>query len=141
RGGVGGLGVEVPTVVAGRGDEDVPGLGGGGQGIPEGRVEIVAAVAVVGDLGPHLDGVSQGFDRTAGGAAAIAAEELQGHDLHVPGDTRHADAVVADGADGAGDVRAVAVVVPRVAVVVAEVVAVDVVDEAIAVVVDPVTGD
>ena len=42
----------------------------------------------------------------------------------------------ADGADGAGDVRAVAVVVHRVAVVVDEVVAVDVVDEAVAVVVD-----
>ena len=56
-------------------------------------------------------------------------------------DAGDADAVVADGADGAGDVRAVAVVVDRVAVVVDEVVAVHVVDVAVAVVVDAVAGD
>ena len=73
--------------------------------------------------------------------AAVGVQELEGHDLDVPVDAGDADAVVAHGADGAGDVRAVAVVVHRVAVVVDEVVAVDVVDVAVAVVVDAVAGD
>ena len=89
----------------------------------------------------HLHGVVEGADGVGDGAAAVGVEELQGHDLHVPVDAGHADAVVAHGADGAGHVRAVAVVVHRVAVVVDEVVAVDVVDEAVAVVVDAVAGD
>ena len=56
----------------------------------------------------------------------------------VPVDARDADAVVAERADRAGDVRAVAVVVDRVVVVVDEVPAAEVVDVAVAVVVDAV---
>ena len=62
----------------------------------------------------------------------LAAQELQRHDRDGPVHAGHARAVVAHGADGAGDVRAVAVVVHRVAVVGDEIVAVDVADEAVA---------
>src|SRR5688500_10009185 len=58
-----------------------------------------------------------------------------------PGDTGHAGAVVAPGADDAGDVRAVPVEVGRVGVLVGEVVAVDVVGEAVGVVVEAVARD
>src|SRR5262249_15114969 len=63
------------------------------------------------------------------------------HDLHVPDDPGDAAAVVGHGADGAGHVRPVVVVVHGVAVVVDEVVAVNVIDVAVAVVVDAVAGD
>ena len=111
------------------------------QGVAEGLRKRRVAIAVVGDVGPHLHGVVEAPDGVARRAAAVGAEELQGHDLDVPVDAGDADAVVAHGADRAGDVRAVAVVVQRVAVVVDEVVAVDVIDEAVAVVVDPVAGN
>ena len=74
-------------------------------------------------------------------AAAVGAEHADDHQPGAPGDAGDPDAVVAAGADDAGDVRAVAVLVGRVAVAGDEVVAVDVVDEAVAVVVDPVAGD
>ena len=70
--------------------------------------------------------------------AAEEAQELERHDPDVPAHAHRAEPVVAHGADGARDVRAVTDVVDRVGVVVHEVVAVVVVDVAVEIVVDPV---
>src|SRR5688572_27490071 len=76
-----------------------------------------------------------------GGEPATGAQELEHHDLALPVHAGDADAVVADRADGAGRVRAVAAHVVDVGVVVVEVPAVDVVGKAVAVVVQAVAGD
>src|SRR5262249_52726301 len=68
-------------------------------------------------------------------------DELQWHQGDVPGDTGHAGGVVSRRADGAGHVRAMAVVVVRIVVPVDEVPAVNVVDVPVAVVIDPVRRD
>ena len=85
---------------------------------------------------PHHGRVVERRDGRRRRSRPSCAQELQAHDLDVPVDARHADRVVPDRADRAGHVRAVAVVVDRIAVVVDEVVAVDVVDVPVAVVVD-----
>ena len=67
-------------------------------------------------------------DGVVGRAVAAGVHELQGHDRRGPVDADDAHAVVAHGADGAGRVGAVAVVVERVVRVVDEVPADQVVD-------------
>src|SRR5262249_24139846 len=137
-----GGGVVVGGVVAGGGDEDVTGRLGALDGVEQRLREAAAAPTVVGDRRPVGDRVVDRRDGAGGAAGAAGVEELQGHQFDAgPGNAGDADAVVAHPRDGAGDVRAVAVVVERFVVVRDEVPAVDVVDEAVAVVVDAVAGD
>ena len=87
---------------------------------------------------PHHGRVVQRGDRGARRAAAARVEELQPHDRNLPVDTRDAGAIVADGADRAGHVGAVRVVIEHIGGVGGEVPAIDVVDEAVCIVVDAV---
>src|SRR5205814_340858 len=140
-GGVEGILIVVLTdaeevAVAGRGHVDVTGVAGVADRIVQGLREGITAVAIIGDLGAMGDRIVQGEDDVDGGAAVSGIYDLQGHDLDVPVDAGDADAVVTDGADGAGHVRAVVVVVHRIAVVIGEVIPVNVVDVAVAVVID-----
>src|SRR5207237_2152985 len=66
-------------------------------------------------VGLALDDVVDRLDGAFGRAEAALAHELQGHDLDPPVDARDAFVVVALGPDDAGAVRAVAVLVHRVA--------------------------
>ena len=90
------------------------------------------------EVAAHPRRVVDGGDGVARRSAAVAPEELEGHDRHGPVHARDTDAVVARGADRAGDVRAVPLVVEGVAVAVREIPAVHVVDEAVAIIVDAV---
>jgi hypothetical protein len=84
-------------------------------------------------------GVENRADPVRGRPVALCIEELERHQADTGAvDPRDADPVVADRSDRAGDVRAVAVVVGRVAVAVGVVPATPVVDVAVSVVVDPV---
>ena len=141
-GGVGGTGKQAlvgRTVVAGGGHQHAAGVGrlqrvlhgDGGGAAAEGHVDDVRAVVVgvedaLGDLGL--------VEEAAGHA------RLDGHELHVVGQTHHADVVVGGG-DDAGHVGAVAVVVHAAVASRLQIDAVDVVDAAVAVVVDAVAGD
>src|SRR5262249_30450271 len=75
----------------------------------------------------------QGRDAGDDVPRAAGVEVLDRHQADVPVHPDHPDAVVADGPDRAGRVRAVAVVVHRVVVVVGEVPAEEVVPETVAV--------
>ena len=77
--------------------------------------------------------VVKAFDGVGGGAAAAGAEEFTAQHANIPVDADHALAIVADAADGAGDVGAVAVVVHNFAGVVDGVGAVEVIDIAVGV--------
>ncbi len=103
--------------------------------------EPATAPRVARQVHAHLDRVVHRGGGVGGGARPVRAQELETQDLDVPVHAHRADAVVPDRPDGAGGVRAVAVVVKGIAVVVVEVVAVDVVHEAVAVVVDAVPRD
>ena len=81
------------------------------------------------DLRSVVNRVVERLDGIATCSRAARARNFRAMICDVPVHAGDADAVVAHGADGAGHVRAVAVVVHRVAVVVDEVVAVDVVDD------------
>jgi hypothetical protein len=136
------------AVVAGSGHEEHARIGRGLDRIlqrlgEEHAAAVVgkAAPAVVGDLGAHVGRVEDGVDRIRGEAVAIGGDELERHDPGAPSHAHHAAAVVAHRTDGAGHVRAVAVVVHRVAVAVGEVVAVHIIDVAVAVVVNTIAGD
>src|SRR5690606_29198331 len=100
-----------------------------------------AAPAEVEHAGAVGDGVVDGRDGVGGGAGAAGGEEFDAHDLGVPGHAGQSGGVVSVGADDAGTVRAVTVVVIGGAVVGVGVEAVCVVDDAVAVVVDAVVGD
>ena len=139
--GVVGRHVVVAAAVAGRGDEEDVGRVGRHDGVQQGLAEAAAAPRVAHDVDAHHRRVLDARHGVVRRARAAGREELQAHDLDVPVHARHADAVVADAADGAGAVRAVVVVVHGVVVVVREVPAVDVVDEAVGVIVDAVAGD
>src|SRR5262249_53555584 len=128
----------VRAAVAGRSYEDVAGNGGVDQGRVHRFVVPVPDPAVVGDRDALGDGVVEGRHGAADGTMAGVVEEFQRGHLHEPVDARDADTVVAGGPDGAGDVRAVAVVVHRVVVVIDEVPADQVVHVAVAVVIDAV---
>ncbi len=132
--------------VAGRGDEQDAGVAGRGDRVEQALAEAAAAPRV----GQHAqvdarvalgDRVVDGADGVLEGAAAAGVEELEGHDLDLPVHAGHADAVVAGRADGAGAVRAVVVVVHRIAAAGDRVEAVHVVDDAVAVVVHAVARD
>ena len=126
-------------VVAGGGHQHTAGVGrlqrvlhgDGGGAAAEGHVDDVRAVVVgvedaLGDLGLVEE--------------AAGHTRLDGHELHVVGQTHHADVVVGGG-DDAGHVGAVAVVVHAAVASRLQIDAVDVVDVAVAVVVDAVAGD
>ena len=74
-------------------------------------------------------------DSVTGSSRPVRIERLDGHDLDVPIDTDHSQRVVADGANGARDVRPVIMIVHRISVVVDEVIAVDIVNESVPVVI------
>ena len=106
--------VHVGGGVAGGGDEDDAGVARGGE---RGELRIgkagAAGLAVAGvdDVRAVADGVVHAAGDVGDGAAAGGGENFHGHDLDFPRDAGDGEAVVADGADGAGDVGAVAVVV------------------------------
>src|SRR5262249_46767682 len=108
-----------------RGDKDMPVGGGRLDRVGQGLVEGIAAPTVVRDRGAVVDGVVDRADGAVQGTAAAGIQELDRHDLDVPGDARHAGAVVADGGNGPGDVGPVAVVVHRIGVVGHKIVSVD----------------
>ena len=137
-----GRGLDVQGAVAGGRDKDVPGVTGVRDGVGERQIEPPApAPTVVRYLGAVRDGKVQGVDGPRGRSASGRVEELQGHDLDFPVHPGHADAVVASRADRPRHVRAVVVVVHRVAVVADEVVAVHIVDVSVLVVVDAIAGN
>jgi hypothetical protein len=109
--------------VAGRGDDQ----GALVLGILDGRLERCrvarAGRADVDDLGSGVGGVQDGLDHGAIRAAALGIQRLDRQDLDVPDDASHALVVVADGADDAGDGRAVRLVVLWAGRIVQEVVA------------------
>ena len=136
--------------VSGRSDEQDVALGsdGVGHGLREGAWP---AITVVG--GDDVDAarlqvarIVEAGHRIGDGAVAGCVEHLAGQELDVPVHAHHAQRVVADRADGPGDVRAVPEVVGRVATQTRErpaasgedVEAVHIVDVAVAVVIDSV---
>ena len=98
--------VVVVGLVAGGADEEVTGRESLAAGVVEGIVVGVAAPGVAADGGTVADGVADG-GRTVGGQNAAVTGDLDAHDADVPVDAGDACAVVADGADVAGAVRAV----------------------------------
>ncbi len=72
------------------------------------------------------------------GAASVGVEKSERHDAALPRDSGNAQAVVADGGNGSGDVGAVRVGVGGVVVFAEEVPAVDVIDVSVAIVIDAV---
>ena len=141
--GIMGSQVVVRGRIARRGHEQVALRAGHLDGVVQRLAVGAAAPAVVAQARAVLPGVFQGQDGVGREAHAEVAQEADRHDLDFPVHAGHALVVVADGADDARHVRAVAVVVHRVVgrqaqhgVVGAEVPAADVVDVAVAVVVE-----
>ncbi len=60
---------------------------------------------------PVVNGVRDGLGDVVVHPGVTAPQDLERHELRAPGHARDADAIVADRAGDAGDVRAVAVVV------------------------------
>ena len=110
--------VEIGRGVAGGGDEDDAGVTGGGDG-GEFRLRKPdtggLAVTGVDDVGAAGDGVIDAGGDVGHGAAAGRRKSFDRHELDLPRDPGDADVVIADGADRARDVRAVAAVVGGVA--------------------------
>ena len=98
----------------------------------------VAAHADVDAFVLQSGNVLEAFDGRGIGSAPTGIKGLAREDAHVPVHAGNADAVVADGANRAGRMRAVAMVVHGVAVAVVRVDPVYVVDVAVGVVVDAV---
>src|SRR5207302_7437620 len=128
--------------VAGGGNENDPGL-----------AQIVDGIMQ--RLGCETGGTPTGIDDSRGFAARVihapdgvgnetiarGVQKVARHDLHLPGHSHHADTVVAQGADGAADVRAVAVIVHGIAVVGNGVDAVNIIHETVAIIINPIAGD
>ncbi|MCZ7641096.1 MAG: hypothetical protein M5U12_36605 [Verrucomicrobia bacterium] len=137
----GGEGGDVGALIPGGGDDEEAGVPGFGDGVMEGAAAIGLSPTGVEDAGAIVDGVPDGFDDAGHGGFALVVEGLDGHEGDLPANPGDADAVVADGADDAGDMGAVGVVVHRIAVLADEVVAVDVIDVAVAIVIEAVARD
>src|SRR6058998_3802817 len=90
------VGVVVGPVIAGRSHDDHTVVAGVVDRGRHRRVVPAARVAVVDYLRAVGDRVIQGADGIAQVAAAARVEELEGHNLDVPVDAGHADAVVPD---------------------------------------------
>ncbi len=136
-----GVVVEILSHVAGGADDQVV----RGHGALDHLVEHARlgrpAPTVVADVRAVDNGVLEALGQIgAGGEATPVVDKPHGHDPHAPVDAADAQAVVADGADRAGHVRAVSVHIGHVVVPVGHIPAVDVVNVAVAVVVNPVGG-
>ena len=131
-----GCGVVVRAVVPRRGDEERVASVRELDRFQQALREVARRPRVVEHVGAVRGRVEDGADGVRGRPGPVAAEELQAHQADVPVHADDADAVVADRADRAGDVRPVPLVVCRVVVAVDEVPAAPVVDVAVAVVVD-----
>src|SRR5678816_79766 len=83
-------------------------------------------------------GIKNGIGGCTDGTIAACIQVFERHQLYGPGHPGDAHAIVADGTDCPGDVRAVSVVVERIVGVVHEVPAAKVVNVSVAVVVDAV---
>ena len=146
-GGIMRVGIVVTGAVAGRRHEEDPGVAAGLNGVVHRRTIPAASPAIVGHPnvhavgGPHHRGVVDRPNGIGNPPGSAGGEELQAHDRAGPVHAGHSLAVVACARDGAGHVRAVVVIVHRIAIIVDEIVAVDVVDEPVTVVVDTVSGD
>jgi hypothetical protein len=103
--------------------------------------EAAAPPGVVENVDALRQRVVNAFNGAGRRAGAVGGEELECHELDVPGDPGNADAIVADGSDGAGHEGAVVVVVHGIAAVVDGADAMDIVDVPVIVIVEPVIGD
>jgi hypothetical protein len=101
---------------AGGEDEQRVRAAGAGDCIPHRRVVAAAAEAAVDDASPARAREAEGVDDAGVEAAAGCVKDAQGHQRDVPIDACDTRAVVADGADRPGDVRAMTVGVGRIAV-------------------------
>ena len=136
-----GVRVIIKSVIARCSDEHLTRRPRCGNRGAHGPREAAASPTVIRQVETHGHCIVNGVERSTGWTRAACAEELQCGKLHIPGHARDADAIVAYGADGAGDVRPVTVVIHRVGVVVDEVPAVDVINIAVAVVINRVSRD
>ncbi len=84
----------------------------------------------------HLVIVIDGRNGSGNAARAFVGQELQCHQLDIPVHTGNADTVVAHGADGTGDMGAVAAAVQRIVVVGKEIPANQIINAAIAILID-----
>ena len=138
---VAGSEVVIGEFVAGGCDEDHAGAFGSDDGALEGRGEFWTGPACVHDFCAVEAGVIDAGDGVRGGAEAIDIEKFAGHNLDFPTNAGDAFAVVADGADDAGDVSAVAVIIGTIAGVVNGIEAVNVINDSVPIVVDAVAGN
>src|SRR5205823_10076759 len=83
--------------------------------IAQGIIATTTAPGVVQDVRAFGNGIVDTLDCVRGEPTAAGVQEFQGHDLDVPSHAGNANAVVTHAADGAGNVRAVEMVVPRIA--------------------------
>ena len=134
------VGIEVPAAVPCREREEGVRARGVRDGVGDRLAELRRTEASVDDVGAVVAGVLDGVDDVRVLEAPGRVRSPHRHDRYVPVDARDAGAVVAFGADRAGDVSAVAVEVERRVVVLDEVPAADVVNEPVAVVVGRVPG-
>ena len=142
-GGIRRRGVVVRELIARGDDEEDPARSVRLDGVEQGLGKSAAAPAVIGrdDIDPailHELHVLQAIDCIGRGPGTRGAQELARHEADRPVDSDDAEAVVPDGADRAGDMGAVVVVVHGIRVVVGGVDAEAVVDLPVPVVVDPV---
>ena len=128
--------------VAGGGNENDPGL-----------AQIVDGIMQ--RLGCETGGTPTGIDDSRAFAARVihapdgvgnetiarGVQKFARHDLHLPGHSHHPDAVVAQRADSAADVRAVAVIVHGIAAVGDGVDAVNIIHKTVAIIINPVAGN
>ena len=122
--------------VAGGGNEDDAGLAQVVDGVMKRlRGKARAAPTGVDDFCPFAARVIDALDRVGDEPAPRGVQKLARHDLHFPGDSHHADAVVTHAADRTTDMGAVAVVIVGVAGVGYDIDAVHIVNVAVAVVV------
>mmetsp|Transcript_23993 Transcript_23993/g.72067 ORF Transcript_23993/g.72067 Transcript_23993/m.72067 type:complete len:432 (+) Transcript_23993:1856-3151(+) len=117
-----------------------------GLGVLDGHAErwarAAAAPRIAQDLGAMRHGIVDGLDSVRSPPRSSRRQELQRHKTDTaPRHASHANAVVADAGDGARAVRAMHLVVPRVAVIVGEIGPVDIVDIAISIVIDAIPGN
>ena len=139
--------VRVGPIVARRRHEHDAGRAAGVDGVEQASFVAAAPPTIARD--PHVDAVGRphhrrvvdGPDGVGRRTGARRVEEFERHQRHIPVHPGDAGAVVPHAADRARHVRAVVVVVHRVAVVVCEVVPVHVVHEAVVVIVHAVAGN
>ncbi len=129
-------GIDILAVVTGGRDEDGIAHLGKLDRILQRLAEAAPAPAVVQNGGPHFRGVDDALGGIGTDATAARSQKFTTHQAHIPCHASHTRGVPAHAANGARDVRAVAVVVDGVARPGDGVDPVNVVDVAVGVVID-----